>query len=87
MENNSVRDSLDEFWTGASVQVHFKDFIEENSVSIQITSSFPKGGLIFDAKGGLTTLVGDLDIDYVSNGNTTVGSLSYHWKKGSWRDF
>ncbi|MCJ2378435.1 hypothetical protein LNL84_16595 [Vibrio sp. ZSDZ34] len=87
MENNTVRDSLDEFWTSASVQVHFKDFIEENSVSIQITSSFPKGGLIFDAKGGLTTLVGDLDIDYVSNGNTTVGSLSYHWKKGSWRDF
>ncbi len=87
MEKSTVRDSLDEFWTSPPVQVHFKEFIEENSVSIQITSSFPKGGLIFDAKGGLTTLVGDLDVDYTSDGNAAISSVSYHWKKGSWRDF
>ena len=60
--------------------------VESNSVYIDNGSFFPKGGISFDYPGGLSTIKGSMNLDFLSHYNPHPDSLKISWKQGSWND-
>ena len=59
----------------------------KKSVGIQFASGLPSGGLIFDSPAGVTTIVGDMDLDFRADSNPIDPPSIYQWNRGSWNDF
>ncbi|GMM90071.1 type II secretion system protein [Vibrio fortis] len=96
--DSTTQSRIDDFWesvTTSSTPSAFTPFVkslndptvEKKTVGIQFASGLPAGGLIFDVKGGVSTIVGDMDLYYRSSANPTDPPSIYQWKKGSWNDF
>ncbi len=68
--------------TAADKPIHVKDF----TVYIANGSFFPKGGMYFDAPGGLSILSGSVNLDFRGERNPHKNSDEVTWLKGSWND-
>lgn len=89
-KDSAVNDRIKAFWDEKAKSVLpnvYKDYITEDTVGIQYYSSTPNGGLIFDAKGKKSTLVGDMVLNFDDSNRPAFHKGSFTWKKGSWRDF
>jgi len=90
----NVKNHIDDFWEGLATPNVFAPFIKpihdssvlKKSVGIQFASGLPAGGLIFDAPAGVSTIVGDMDLDFRSAANPIDPPPTYVWQKGSWND-
>ncbi|MFA0054011.1 hypothetical protein [Vibrio echinoideorum] len=94
-QKSYVKDRVDDFWKDLATPNVFAPFIkdinnisvEKKSVGIQFASGLPSGGLIFDSPLGVTTIVGDMDLDFRAESNPNDLPSFYQWKRGSWNDF
>ncbi|NVN84272.1 MULTISPECIES: hypothetical protein [unclassified Vibrio] len=94
-QKSHVKTRVDDFWKGLVANNVFAPFIKDiddvnvikKSVGIQFASGLPSGGLIFDSPLGVTTIVGDMDLDFRSESNPSDPPSIYQWKRGSWNDF
>ena len=83
-------DLLSDRWSDAIAQdanlTALSSLVEANSIYIDNGSFFPKGGISFDYPGGLSTIKGSLNLDYLSQYNPHDNPLKVTWKGGSWND-
>jgi len=86
MSDTAVATSISSYWSGLSTPNVFSPLVESNTTSIMFFSSAPKGGVIYDAKGGQSVLVGDIDLDFYAETNPFYDNGVYKWQKGSWND-
>ncbi|MEZ9463747.1 hypothetical protein [Vibrio splendidus] len=94
-QKSHVKTRIDDFWEALVTPNVFAPFIKDiddatvlkKSVGIQFASGLPSGGLIFDSPLGVTTIVGDMDLDFRSESNPSDPPSIYQWKRGSWNDF
>ncbi|WP_102502237.1 hypothetical protein [Vibrio lentus] len=94
-QKSHVKTRIDDFWKALVTPNVFAPFIKDiddatvlkKSVGIQFASGLPSGGLIFDSPLGVTTIVGDMDLDFRSESNPSDPPSIYQWKRGSWNDF
>ncbi|MEL0609580.1 hypothetical protein [Vibrio echinoideorum] len=94
-QKSYVKDRVDDFWKDLATPNVFAPFIkdinnisvEKKSVGIQFASGLPSGGLIFDSPLGVTTIVGDMDLDFRAESNPNDLPSFCQWKRGSWNDF
>ncbi|MFA0195540.1 hypothetical protein AB4454_12595 [Vibrio artabrorum] len=94
-QKSHVKTRIDNFWKTLAAPNVFAPFIKDiddasvvkKSVGIQFASGLPSGGLIFDSPQGVTTIVGDMDLDFRAESNPSDPPSSYQWKRGSWNDF
>ncbi|WP_146491363.1 hypothetical protein [Vibrio sp. T20] len=94
-QKSHVKTRVDDFWKNLLPNNVFAPFIKDidnasvvkKSVGIQFASGLPSGGLIFDSPAGVTTIVGDMDLDFRADSNPIDLPSTYQWKRGSWNDF
>ncbi|UPR31010.1 hypothetical protein IS519_06980 [Vibrio crassostreae] len=94
-QKSHVKNRVDGFWNSLAANNVFAPFIKDidetsvikKSVGIQFASGLPSGGLIFDSPAGVTTIVGDMDLDFRADSNPIDPPSTYQWKRGSWNDF
>ncbi|MEZ8036545.1 hypothetical protein [Vibrio crassostreae] len=94
-QKSHVKTRIDDFWEALVTPNVFAPFIKDidnasvvkKSVGIQFASGLPSGGLIFDSPAGVTTIVGDMDLDFRADSNPIDLPSTYQWKRGSWNDF
>ncbi|MCK8083276.1 hypothetical protein [Vibrio sp. 1CM24A] len=94
-QKSHVKNRVDGFWNSLAANNVFAPFIKDideasvikKSVGIQFASGLPSGGLIFDSPAGVTTIVGDMDLDFRAHSNPIDPPSTYQWKRGSWNDF
>ncbi|WP_215407198.1 hypothetical protein [Vibrio gigantis] len=94
-QKSHVKTRVDGFWNSLAANNVFAPFIKDideasvlkKSVGIQFASGLPSGGLIFDSPAGVTTIVGDMDLDFRADSNPIDPPSTYQWKRGSWNDF
>ncbi|MEZ8058939.1 hypothetical protein [Vibrio splendidus] len=80
-------DLLNGLWAKVPDTIPITDLVQSNSVYIGFASFFPKGGMFFDSVGGLSTIQGSINLDYISEYNPHSVPLKAKWKRGSWNDF
>ncbi|GMQ45658.1 hypothetical protein [Vibrio sp. 10N] len=86
--DKSVSSSIKNFWQKKrDTETVYKPYITNDTVGVQFYSSAPNGGLIIDTKGGRSTLVGDMNLNFNAGYRPTFLKGAYTWKKGAWRDF
>ncbi|WP_299691779.1 hypothetical protein [uncultured Vibrio sp.] len=94
-QQSHVQMRVDDFWDNLATPNVFTPYIkdiedtsiEKKTVGIQFASGLPSGGLIFDSPFGVTTIVGDMDLDFRAESNPNDPPSIYQWTRGSWRDF
>jgi len=94
-QKSHVKTRVDNFWNSLAANNVFAPFIKDideasvikKSVGIQFASGLPSGGLIFDSPSGVTTIVGDMDMDFRADSNPSDSPSAYQWQRGSWNDF
>ncbi|GAL36132.1 hypothetical protein JCM19240_1574 [Vibrio maritimus] len=83
-----VASSIRSFWQEKQTSnTVYKPYITDDTVGVQFYSSTPNGGLVIDTKGGKSTLVGDMNLNFNAGYRPTFLKGAYTWKKGAWRDF
>lgn len=86
--DTSVASSIRSFWQEKqTTNTVYKPYITSDTVGVQFYSSTPNGGLVIDTKGGKSTLVGDMNLNFNAGYRPTFLKGAYTWKKGAWRDF
>ena len=94
-QKSHVKTRVDNFWEALVTPNVFAPFIKDiddasvvkKSVGIQFATDLPSGGLIFDSPLGVTTIIGDMDLDFRADSNPIEPPSIYQWKRGSWNDF
>jgi hypothetical protein len=89
MTNSVVANSISNYWNnshGSSTRTALSEFVEPTTTSIMFYSSAPKGGVIYDVNGGISTIVGDISLEFHGESNPYFQDGKYQWKKGSWND-
>jgi hypothetical protein len=93
-QKNHVKERVDNFWKTLITPNVYAPFIKniddasvtKKSVGIQFASGLPTGGLIFDSPFGVTTIIGNMALDFRSESNPSDSPSIYQWKRGSWND-
>jgi hypothetical protein len=84
LEDKEVASKIRAFWDKKAEGTNdYKKFITKDPVGIQFYSSAPNGGLIIDTKGGKSTLVGDINLNFNASYRPTFLKGAYIWKKRS----
>ncbi|MGF1904759.1 hypothetical protein [Aliivibrio salmonicida] len=89
MTNSVIASNISNYWHnshGSNTPTALSEFVEPTTTSIMFYSSAPKGGVIYDVNDGISTIVGDISLEFHGESNPYFQDGKYQWKKGSWND-
>ncbi|SKC33431.1 hypothetical protein CZ809_03021 [Photobacterium piscicola] len=74
-------------WNVMPTNTQISTFVENHSVYIDGGSFNTTGGIVFDTPGGLTTIMGGMNLSYDRGKNPLPINNKITWQQGSWHDF